>query len=484
MSVLTRIADFVDPARSQGVISQNLAYLNLFNTFMFNGVTYPIGMTQTLTGDRETIDRSFAAIVEQAYQGNGTVFACELARFMLFSEARFQFRRMRSGRPAELYGTQDLAILEDPWPGGVTGDLLTSALLDADLAGNAFIARRDSDRGRLVRLRPDWIEIVLGSQDGRPADIWDIDAEPLGYVYYPGGKFSGRDPEFLQRTEVAHFAPVKDPLAMFRGMSWLTPVLREIASDTAATNHKLKYFENGATPNMVVSLDKDVPPQKFADFVKLFKEKEPVGLDVYKTLYLGGGADAKVVGGSLQQIDFKVVQGAGETRIASAAGVPSVIAGFSEGLAGSSLNAGNYSSARRRFVDGTIRPLWRNFAGSMQTIVPPPPGSILWYDDRDIAFLREDAKDRADIQSVEAQSIRTLIDAGYVAESIIAAIQGEDWSLLKHSGLFSVQLQAPGATKMPEGEAPGELPVGGGTKPITAGQIVKALLPATTNGAA
>ncbi len=34
-------------------------------------------------------------------------------------------------------------------------------------------------------------------------------------------------------------------------------------------------------------------------------------------------------------------------------------------------------------------------------------------------------------------------------------------SILVHSGLFSVQLQAPGSTKMPVGEAPGEIPVGG-----------------------
>jgi len=37
----------------------------------------------------------------------------------------------------------------------------------------------------------------------------------------------------------------------------------------------------------------------------------------------------------------------------------------------------------------------------------------------------------------------------------------------KHTGLFSVQLQAPGSTKMPAGEVPGESPVGSGTKPET-----------------
>ena len=37
-----------------------------------------------------------------------------------------------------------------------------------------------------------------------------------------------------------------------------------------------------------------------------------------------------------------------------------------------------------------MRPLWRNVAGSLATVVNIPAGSVLWYDDRDIAFLQED----------------------------------------------------------------------------------------------
>jgi hypothetical protein len=123
-----------------------------------------------------------------------------------------------------------------------------------------------------------------------------------------------------------------------------------------------------------------------------------------------------------------------------------VIAGLSEGLAGSSLNAGNYSAAKRRFSDGTMRPLWRNAAGSLEVLVPPPAGSRLWYDSRDVAFLREDDKDIASIQSMNAQTIKALLDAGYDPDAAVAAVENNDFDLLsgKHSGLFSVQLQPPG----------------------------------------
>jgi hypothetical protein len=44
----------------------------------------------------------------------------------------------------------------------------------------------------------------------------------------------------------------------------------------------------------------------------------------------------------------------------------------------------------------------------------------------------------------------TLINAGWEPDSIIDAIQGQDWSQLSHSGMVSVQLQ-PAGTLPPDG---------------------------------
>lgn len=381
----------------------------------------------------------FEAAVQRVYKANGPVFALMLVRQMVFSEARFQFRQIRNGRPGELFGTADLAPLERPWPGGTTGDLLSRMIQDADLSGNAFVTRLDD--GRLRRLRPDWVTIVTGSQEEQSAPGDAIDSQLVGYAYTP----PTADPQWLLPEQVAHFAPIPDPEFSFRGMSWLTPVMREITADLATTRHKLKFFENGATPQLVVSLDASVTAENFAKF-KAAMDASHQGVDhAYKTLYLGGGADVTVAGKDLHQLDFKATQGAGETRLAAAAGVPSVIVGFSEGLAGSSLNAGNYASSRRRFADGTMRPLWRNAAGSLAEIIDVPTGSELWYDDRDIAFLREDRRDAAEIQGIQSRTIRALVDAGYEPDSVVAAVQAEDYSLLRHSGLYSVQLQPPGS---------------------------------------
>jgi phage portal protein BeeE len=431
--------------------------------FGYNHNAYTFSdLNQTSPGLKvEDIDRTFAGFISQGYKSNGVIFACMLARLMIFSEARFQFRTFTKGRPGRLFGDKSLDLLEHPWTGATTGDLLTQMITDADLAGNAFITKRV---GQLVRMRPDWTSIIVGSPNDSDIDAQDLDAQVLGYVYYPGGKYSGRDRIVLLREQVAHFKPIPDPTARFRGMSWLTPIVREVMGDQAATEHKLRFFENSATPNMVISRP-DAPNKDVFDEWKNLMETNHTGVaNAYRNWYLTAGSDVTVVGKDLQQLEFKVTQGAGETRIAAAAGVHPVIVGLSEGMQGSSLNAGNFGSARRLVADRTMRPLWRNAAGSLEMLFPPPPRSQLWYDDRDIAFLREDRKDAAEIQQLKAQTIRTLTDGGYEPDTVIAAVEAEDMSLLVWSGLVSVQLQPPG------------------TEPPTEDPAVAPVLPASPNG--
>src|SRR5215471_13719826 len=102
----------VDPALSLQ------AYYELLTTFSYQGVQY------TLPGDRQEEIRDYQSLTRGAYKSCGVIFACMDVRSKLFSEARFQFRQIRNGRPGELFGTSALELLEVPWPNGTTGDLL------------------------------------------------------------------------------------------------------------------------------------------------------------------------------------------------------------------------------------------------------------------------------------------------------------------------------------------------------------------------
>lgn len=449
----------VEAERATGIFPFSWEALAQQLSFSFNGVSYPYGWgaSSTYAAKQEPPEGTFEGYVQFAYRTNGVVFACMVARMLLFSEARFQFRRLRNGRPGDLFGNQDLGILERPWPNGTTGDLLARAMQDADLAGN-FYARRGR-RSTLKRMRPDWVDIILGS-DFMPDDpAFADDVEIAGYAYWPGGRGRAEKPVVMLPEEVCHFAPVPDPCAHFRGMSWLTPVVREVMADNAATEHKQTYFENGATPNLLVKGDPNATPANFQEFIELFKNQHGDLAQAFRFMFLGGGADATVIGDNMKEMDFKITQGAGETRICMAARIPPIIVGSAEGL--ESATYSNYGQARRAFADLTMRPLWRQISGSLAQVVDVPDDAELWYDDRDIPFLQEDVKDAADIVASQAQAIRTLTDGGYQAESVVNAVVANDLRLLEHSGMLPVQVRPPG-----EGTTNGN---GNGSRPMPIG---------------
>jgi phage portal protein BeeE len=434
----------------------------------------PLGM---VTG-KEDIPVDFQAMTEGVLKRNGPIFACIAARMRIFTQARFQFQQFNSDssgtRPGKLFGDESLSILEQPWPNAWTGTLLGYMELDGSLAGN-FYATLVADQGpnrrplvgrqargkagaRIVRLRPDWVTIIIESRTGNPDAI---DARVVAYLFHPPGPVENW--VTLLPEEVCHFAPLPDPVARFRGMSWLSPVIEEIRGDQAAIAHKNAFFRNGATPSLAVKLAGRYESDAFKKWVAQFREVNEGARNAYKSIFLAGGADVTPLTVDLKQLDFAVVQAKGETRIATASGVHPTLLGLSEGLAGSSLNAGNFNAARRLTVDMTIRHGWSMAAASLQTLVPPPAKlTRLTYDDRDIPFLHEDIKDRAEAFDVLVQAVTKLSDSGWDPDAAVAAITAFDMGLLrgKHTGLRSVQLQPPNET--PSGSTMnGQSPNGG-----------------------
>lgn len=405
-------------------------------SFMFGGINYPMYGSSSYS-DVEDVENHFVSYVQSAYKSNGIVFSCMLARALVFTEARFQWQRMTGGRPGDLFGTAELEPLERPWPTGTTGELLSRQLQDVDLAGNAYVVREGK---RLRRLRPDWVSIILTAP---PSEA--VESDVAGYLYRPGGLNGGTEGRLYLPDEVAHWVPpgLTDPEAQYRGMSWITPIIREIQADKATTLHKLKFFENGATPQFVVSLDASVPPETARRFKAMLEEQHAGVANAYQRLYVGGGANVIPVGKDLHQLDFSKTQGAGEVRIANAARIPAVLAGLSEGLTGSSLNEGNFKAARRSFSDGFLRPMWRSVSAANENLLRVPTDARLWYDDRDVAFLRDDAAEEAKIVQTELAAIREGTDSGFDPDAVVNAVATRDVRQLvgKHSGLFSVQLQ-------------------------------------------
>ncbi len=417
--------------------------LSWFNT---QGIAYPFLQTTMGNTPTQEFGGTFNGLIDGAYKANSVVFACMDTRKRVFSEARLKFREINEGgKYGDLFTTDELKRFEVPWTNGSTGDLLSHAIADVDLAGNFYAYRRPD--GGIQRLRPDWMMILLGSKQNPDLPSGSPDMELVGYMYRPSGPSAPTDPYIFSPEEIAHWAPIPDPNANYRGMSWLTPLIREIMADSSAMRHKLAFFDNGATPNLVVKMDPAVNKDQFDTWVAAFKDNHEGAANAYKTMFLGGGADATVIGSNMRELDFEEIQGHGETRIAAAAGVPPIVVGLSEGLQAATYS--NYAQARRAFADTTLRFLWRTFCEAMASITNVPARSQLWYDSSDIPFLREDEADLANIQVAQAGAIKALTEAGFSPDSTVEAIEGGDLSLLEHTGMTSVQLLPPGTQANP-----------------------------------
>lgn len=419
--------------------------------FVYGGNVY--GLRQTYDGQPIEKVADHLPAYAQALQGCPPAFAAEMVRALVISQARFTFRNQPGApggnTPRKVFGTTALSILETPWVNGTTGELLARMEWHAGLGGNSYVTRRGNE---LKVLRPDWVGILYGSQLEPDDPQHALDGRVVGYVYQQGGIHAGNQHriETLLPDEVAHWSPIPDPESPGLGMSWITPAVREIQGDRAATEHKLKFFANGATPNLVVKGIPAMTNDSFNEIVDMMETRHRGVANAYRTLYLSEGVDATVVGSNLQQLDFKATQGAGETRISVLSRVPAPLLGISEGLAGSSLNAGNFGMARRMFADTWVYPTLQDVASALAPLIDVPQYAELWPDTTDIPLLREDGKDAADIEQTKASTIRTLIDAGFEPKTVVDAVQSQNMSLLRHTGLFSIQLQEPGSPKLPQ----------------------------------
>lgn len=398
-------------------------------------------------GKREPAAQNIVAAATQAYETNGIVFACTLARMMMLAEASFKFRSVRD---KHLFGNPDLGILEYPWPGATAGELWARMEQQSSLYGNAFVAKIEDDELLVLPAN----EIVIVSEQVTSSNGVRY-KRPIGYDWDPTrlpGVTGKSEAQFFTVDEVAHWSPIPDPAARFRGMSWLTPVLRDVTADNAMTAYKTLYMDHGS-PVTAVKYDRPLRAETMDYMVERIKAKYGGVGNAWNPLIFDQGADP-IMSAGFDQIDFRNVQSGGEIRICGAAGVPPILVGLP--------SDDEYSAAMRQFADMHMRPLWRSACASLEKLVVVPTDSQLWYDTSDIAALQAAETEKAQVTQVSAAAMLTFIQAGFTRDSVILAVTSGDLSLLKPD-LAAMATAETGAPKL--GQAPGVQPVL--TKPQT-----------------
>jgi phage portal protein BeeE len=373
--------------------------------------------------DKEAILPQWAAWAQQAHASSSIVFTALLTRLSLFCEAEFKFQAKDD---KHLFGNTSLAKLEEPFgPGSTTGELLARMQQDRSLAGNAYIWDAPGE-DRLIRLRPDWTtiisEVVQVSGGGHYR-------QKIGYWWEPPKSVLGQGTGFfIPADEVVHWAPQPDPQADFRGMSWLTPIYRDVQGDDGMTQYKIKYLDNAASPNMLLRYTQKLNPGTIDAIREKVSARYAGPQNAFKTLVLDQGADATVIGNSLSQMDFSNVAQAGVERILAAAFVPGVLVGL-EPLRGAGRG---YQESMQKFANMFGRPEWRSVCGALEPVVAPPAGNRLWFDTSGIAALQDGEMERGQTTLVKSQSVLALNQAlKYEPQSIVTAVDSGDLTQLK-----------------------------------------------------
>ena len=426
---MSRLIDKLRPSSG----ARAMDWQSIFGSMSYNGIAYDL-MNNTSYGPQQKIRYTN----RQTPNSNGIVFACVQHRASLLSQARFVYQRMDAlPRPTladVIRWDERLRPLEHP------EILLQGIEVDVATTGNAYAVL---DQGTFKLLRPEFMTIVLGSRTTAdlPGDAWD--AEVIGYIYEPGSAPA----EIFLPSEIAHFKPYTDPENRWLGASYLRPVVLDITTDNQTRQFTRNYYENSATPNVIVKFPIEVTKATVEVFADLFNSQHAGVSNAFKTAFLGAGADPVVVGTSMKDLDQLATTRMLHASVCAAARVPPVIVGAIPGL--ETATYANYQAAFRSFSDLTIRPFWQHIVNQISHLLPLMPEHRLAYDVRHVSAMQQDAKDDSMVLQQQAITIRTLTDGGFVADSVVKAVSSGDLTSLVHTGMLPVQMQVPGQQEQP-----------------------------------
>lgn len=406
------------------------------------GNTYSLDFMAGSAPDRA--DGTFTDLVQKIHKQSGVIPAAVYARALLMSQTRFRFDHwstpVTSIRPSQ-GSTMDLRALNAVG----RSKMLLRMEQDVSYAGNAFVVK--GRNGARHRLDPSRVTFVLGSDslptwDGDVATTVPHDMTTVAIVYNPNVDPRGTEErQVFLPGEYAHFMPEPDPAAEWRGESWVASLTAEAALEGQIVNHQSKFFARGTVPSLVF-LTEGMEDEQLSDASRRADEAFGGTENAFKNMFLSGVTDVRNVSADFSQIGFDGLHGSIEVAVSMRSRIPAAILGTRDSLAGSSLNAGNFNSARRLLTDGFLNPHTWALCEALTPLAPPPSASVVLAPDLSgVMFLQEDAADTAAILQSQMSAIGSAVTSGFDPEDAVAKVVAGDLTGLKHTGLASVQLQ-------------------------------------------
>lgn len=241
-----------------------------------------------------------------------------------------------------------------------------------------------------------------GSRNGPPLELWPVSPRVMrpktergsnNFIdYYERDSYDG--PIQVPVEDVLHFKLGVDPYDPRKGISPIKRLVREIHSDSVATQFSDALLGNFGIPGLVVKLpaESNLSPRQQDDLKRGIEERF-TSANRGRVGVLTGGADMEQFGFSPDQLNLKVLHDVPETRIAAVMGVDQLIARLGVGLEQMS----NYASARQvreNFTELTVIPLWAMDESKWNRKLKPDftsdRNTIIAHDLSEVRALQED----------------------------------------------------------------------------------------------
>ena len=250
--------------------------------------------------------------------------------------------------------------------------------------------------GQLVPLLPTRMQHII-----------DENGKLVGWTYD-----TGKERVSLTTDEVLQIK-FPNPFSPFRGLAPIDSVKPEVDADYLAGKYSRSFFQNGANPGIVFTLndDDESSREQRESFLKEWDQYHKGASEQYKTAILNAGMDAKKIGLTQEEMDYIKQRNFNTERILSVWGVPPPVAGFYE-----QATYGNVRTAKKIFWNETIKSYARRYESSLNNFFLPiyAPGTVCKFNFSDIDELKHDAKETADIVNIYANHgipMNVLIEA-------------------------------------------------------------------------
>ena len=251
-----------------------------------------------------------------------------------------------------------------------------------------------------------------------PAELWSlnpmlmkhsiVDGKVVGWVYNNEMPIL---PEELIHIKLFH------PRNNLRGLSPLLSARIEMETDYSASRYNKRFFDNGANPDGVVSVDKDkeITIEELRKLKRLWNQNHQGTENAHRTAFLLGGMTYSRM--SMSQKDAEFIQGREFSRsaILSVFGVPKFVAGYGDK---GEVNRSTADAAKALFWTNTILPQLQRIQEKLMAdfFLRFAPGRVGKFDTSGIPELKVGLN-----ESLEAAQKMFLL--GYTRNEVNARLQ-------------------------------------------------------------